>query len=123
MAPLLAPPTTETLAKAASEEIAKKFEVKIGENHTADLFVLHDRTNVFLESSEEPVAVLRFGGPYSGALWLEGNLIGEFIREPAGSFVLIEIEDGFKRPPPIEDTDPIVYLLDRLIAEGHHSIQ
>ncbi len=111
---LATPPTTEVLSKAAGEEVGKKFEVKIDKDRTADFVVLRDRINVYLESSDRPVAVLRFGSSYSGALWLEDDLIGEFRREPAGSFVVVEIKDGFKRPTPIEDTDPIVYLLDRL---------
>lgn len=107
-------PTTETLSKAAGEEVVKKYEVDIGEDQTADLVVFRHRVNVYLESSDKPVAVLRFGSPYSGALWLEGDLIGEFRREDTGSFVVIEIEDGFKRPAPIEDTDPFSYLLSRV---------
>ena len=58
--------------------------------------------------------MLRFGSSHSGALWLEDDLIGEFRRESTGSFVVVEIEDGFKRPDPIDGTDPIMYLLDRL---------
>ena len=114
MAPLAAPPTTEALFKAAAEEVARKFEVEIGKGRIADLLALGDRINVYLESSDKPMAVLRFGSPYSGALWLEGDLIGEFRREPTGSFVVVEIEDGFKRPVPLEDTDPLEYILDRL---------
>ena len=114
MALLAAPPTMEALSKAAAEDVVRKFEVKIGKDRTAGLVVLLDRINVYLESSERPVAVLRFGSPYSGALWLDGDLVGEFRREPKGDFVVVEIEDGFKRPIPIEGEDPIRYLLDRV---------
>ena len=114
MALLTVPPTTEALSKAAGEDVGKRFEVRIGKNRNADFVVLRDRINVYLESSEMPVAVLRFGSSHSGALWLEDDLIGEFRRESTGSFVVVEIEDGFKRPDPIEGTDPIMYLLDRL---------
>lgn len=114
MALPVASPTLEDLSKTVGEEVVKRFEVNISENRTADLVVLRDRINVYLESSEKPVAVLRFGSRYSGALWQEGNLIGEFRIESPGSSVVVEIEDGFKRPTPIEDTDPLAYLLHRL---------
>ena len=114
MVPLTAPPTIDVLSKAALEEIGKKFAVKVGNDRTADLVAIAGRVNIFLESSEEPVAVLRFGGPYSGALWIGGDLIGEFNRDLTGSFVVVEIKDGFKRPGRIEDQDPIRYLLDRV---------
>ncbi len=114
MAPLTAPPTIEVLSRAAGEEVGKKFAVKIGKDRIADLLAMSGRINIYLESSPEPVAVLRFGSAYSGALWLAGDLIGEFSKEPTGSFVVVEIEDGFKRPTRIEGKDPITYLLDRL---------
>lgn len=115
MARLAEPLTTEALSKAAGEDAPKKFEVEIGNNRNADLVVFGNRINVFLQSSESPVATLRFGGPFSGALWLGGALVGEFIKEhTTGAFVVVEIEDGFKKPNPIEDKDPIRYLLERL---------
>ena len=114
MAPLSAPPTTEALSKAAGEEVGKKYEVNIAHNRTAALFALNDRINVYLESSDKPVAVLRFGGQYSGALWLGGDLVGEFRKDPSGSFVVVEIENGFKRSAPLTGADPIKYLLDLL---------
>ena len=114
MAPLTAPPTIDVLSRAAWEEVGKKFAVKVRNDLTADLVAISGRVNIFLESSEEPVAVLRFGGPHSGALWMGGVLIGEFNQDPTGSFVVVEIEDGFKRPGRIRGKDPIAYLLDRL---------
>ena len=114
MATLTESPTTETLSKAAGEEVVQKYEVTIGEDCTADLVVFRRRINIYLESSEKPVAVLRFGSLYSGALWLKGELIGEFRREPEGSYVVVEVEDGFKKSPPLVGTDPIEYLLNRL---------
>ena len=106
---------TEALSKAAGEDAPKRFEVEIGKGRNADLVVFGNRINVFLESSENPVATLRFGGPHSGALWLGDNLIGEFIKEhTTGTFMVVEIENGFKKPIPIEGKDPIRYLLERL---------
>lgn len=106
--------TTETLSRAADEDVVQRYTVNISGNRPADLVVLRHRINVFLESSEKPVAVLRFGGPYSGALWLKGELVGEFWREPSGSYVVVEIEGGFKQPTPREGVDPVGYLLGRL---------
>ena len=114
MAMLTGSPMTETLSKAAGEEVVKKYEVDIGENRRADLVVFRGRINIYLESSDTPVAVLRFGSPHSGALWLEGDLVGEFSREPAGAFEVIEIQKGFKSSETLESTDPIEYLLNRL---------
>lgn len=114
MVPLPAPPTIDVLSRAAYEEVGKKFAVKVRDDRTADLIAISGRVNIFLGSNEEPVAVLRFGGPHSGALWIGGELIGEFNQDHTGSFVVVEIEDGFKRPGRIENSDPIAYLLERL---------
>ena len=114
MSTLAAPPKTETLSRVAGEQVVRKYGVSIGDGRIADLVVLPQRVNIYLESGEEPVAVLRFGSLYSGAMWLQGNLMGEFSMKPTGSFVVVEIEDGFKRPTPVEDVDPLQYLLDRL---------
>ncbi len=114
MALLIDSPTTEVLSKAADGDVVRRYAVSVGGNRAADLVVFRQRINVYLESSEEPVAVLRFGSSHSGALWLQGDLIGEFQKESAGSFVVFEIEDGFKRPVPKEGVDPIGYLLERL---------
>ena len=114
MALLTDRPTMESLSGVAMEGVVKKYECEIGEGRTADFVVLRDRVNIYLKSSELPVGVLRFGGPSSGALWVGGDLIAEFRKEPTGSFVVVEIEDGFKKPTPIEGADPIMYLLNRL---------
>lgn len=114
MALLIDSPTTEALSRSADEGVVRRYAVSIGGNLAADLVILRQRINVYLESSEEPVAVLRFGSPNSGALWLQGDLIGEFQKDPTGSFVVFEIEDGFKRPSPKEGVDPFEYLLERL---------
>ena len=45
---------------------------------------------------------------------MNNELVGEFIGKPKGSFVVVEIEDGFKRPSSIDDKDPIRYLIERL---------
>ena len=112
---LAVPPSTESLSRAMDREATKKFEVKFGNNQKADLLVHRDQVNVFLESSVEPVAKLRFGSFYSGALWMAGDVIGEFYKDPRGGpFTVVEIEDGFKKPHPKENVDPIAYLLKRL---------
>ena len=107
-------PTTQALFKATGEELGKRFEVDLGGNRIADLLALPNRVNVYVRSDENPAAMLRFGSSYSGSLWLRGHLVGEFMMEPAGSFQVVEIENGFKRPTPLDDTDPIYYLLQRL---------
>lgn len=116
---LAAPPSTESLSRAMDREATKKIEVKFGKNQKADLLVHRDQVNVFLESSDEPVAKLRFGSSYSGALWMAGDIIGEFHKDPRGGpFTVVEIQDGFKKPHPRENVDPIEYLLERLANEA-----
>ena len=115
MALLQTLPSTDALSQAAVEGTGRRFEVALGEDATANLFVLRDRVHVYLGTGDTPVAVMRFGSLHSGALWVFDSLIGEFGREPAGSFTVTEIEDGFKRPLPIYDIDPIEYLLERLL--------
>ena len=112
----LVPPSTESLSKVIGGEAIKKVEVEIDDNRRVDLLIHRDQVDFFLESSEEPVAVLRFGSSYSGALWLSGDVIGEFYKAPNGPFVVVEIQDGFKRPHPMEDVDPIGYLIKRLAS-------
>ena len=112
---LAAPPSTEALSRAIDIEATRKIEVKFGNDRKADLLVYRDQVNVFLESSDEPVATLRFGSSYSGALWLAGDVIGEFHKDPRGGpFTVVEIQDGFKKPHPKKNVDPIAYLLERL---------
>ena len=92
----LVPPSTESLSKVIGKEATKKIEVAIGNDRRVDLLVHRDRIDFFLESDEEPVAVLRFGSSYSGALWLSGDVIGEFHKDPKGPYVVVEIQEGFK---------------------------
>ena len=108
-------PSTEALSEAAVEGTGRRYEVALGEDATANLFVLRDRVHVYLGTGDTPAAVMRFGGLHSGALWVYDSLIGEFGREPSGSFTVTEIEDGFKKPSPFRDVDPVEYLLDRLL--------
>ena len=112
----LVPPSTESLSKVIGGKVTKKIEVGIGNNRKVNLLIHREQIDFFLESTEEPVAVLRFGSSYSGALWLSGDVIGEFHKAPKGPFVVVEIQDGFKKPHPVEDVDPIEYLLDRLAS-------
>ncbi len=109
-------PTTNALSEAAGERVGRRYEVEIDEDSTANLFVFRDRVHIYLGPGETPDAVLRFGSLYSGALWVHGDLIGEFTRDPSGSFTVTEIEDGFKKSSPIENVDPVKYLLGRLLA-------
>ena len=109
-------PDTHTLFKATRREVGKRFEIGIDENRTADLLVFSDRINVYVQSNDNSVAMLRFETSFSGSLWLRGELVGEFIQDayPSGSFVVVEVEDGFKRPTPPVSIDPIYYLLQHL---------
>lgn len=118
---LAAPPSTESLSRSINRESIKKIEVNFGNNQKADLLVHRDQVSVFLASSDEPVATLRFGSSYSGALWIAGDVIGEFYKDPRGGpFTVIEIQEGFKKPHPKENVDPIAYLLERLATEARY---
>ena len=77
------------------------------------LFIAKDRVNVYTDRSL-PVAALRFGGPASGALWVGGDLVGEFDARFPETLELMRIEEGLKTPPALHGVDPLAYLLTRL---------
>ena len=77
-----------------------------------DLVVYGDRILAYLGEREMPVAVLRFGGPYSGTIWVDGELVGEYDKDQEGKFLVTEIEEGFKRPQSRRQLDPVAHIIE-----------
>lgn len=79
-----------------------------------ELILQFDRVCLYLGDDELPVGCLQFGGPRSGAIWFGNELIGEYDKNPAGEFVLIEISRGFKLPDSQRREDPLAHLVSRV---------
>lgn len=107
-----APTTGELLVEAAgASSIRHKVEFK---GIVLELQLREDRILVCREDDERPIAVLRFGGPNSGAIWLNDQLIAEYDKDSDGYFVVTVIEAGFKLPDSRRQEDPVQHLLGHL---------
>ena len=108
--------TTDDLWQQAVclREGPRRIRVQEGE---IELILQFDRVCLYLRDDEFPVAHLQFGGPRSGAIWFGEELIGEYDKNPAGEFVLIEISRGFKLPDSRRQEDPLAHLVSRVQRE------
>ncbi len=84
------------------------------EGRDMTMFVLADRIYIYHGNDQEPVGTLRFGSPHSGAIWVEGQLVGEYDKDPDGQFVVTEIVSGFLNPDSRKQQDPIFHLCEVL---------
>ena len=111
MAPYASPPTTDQLLSEAltSSGVRRRIEAK---GAAIELVLQIDRILAYRDDEDTPFAVLRFGGPHSGAIWMGGQLVGEYDKDSDGKFVIIEIEAGFKRPNSRRQEDPVAHLVD-----------
>ena len=85
-----------------------------------DLIVQSDRILAYRDEEERPVAVLRFGGPNSGAsgtIWVSGELVGEYEKDREGKFLVTEIEAGFKMPNSRRQLDPVAHIVELVGCE------
>ena len=111
---LQAPPPTDDLLKEASASagvrrlIADKGEV-------IALFLQSDRILAYRGEEAAPFGVLRFGGPHSGAIWMRGDLVGEYDKDLNGEFFVVEVEDGFLAETRRKE-DPVAYLIEKAHA-------
>ena len=106
-------PTAEELFKEAAETSGarRKLEFK---GITLELHLQDDRILVYREEDNRPIAVLRFGGPYSGTIWLNDQLIAEYGKDHEGNFMITDIKEGFKLPNSRRRDDPLRHLLAQL---------
>ena len=104
-------PTTDELLQQAASTVGMRRLV-----HSSDtlitLFLQHDRILVYRAEEPTPFGFLRFGGPRSGAIWMNGEVIGEYNKNIEGEFVVAEVEDGFLAGHQ-QRQDPLDYLIQR----------
>ena len=79
-----------------------------------DVIVEIGQACLYLDGDHLPRACLRFGGPRSGAIWFDRDLIGEYDKDLDGEFVLVEVENGFKLPGSQRREDPFNHLFSRV---------
>ena len=106
-----APPTDELLETAASNPGFRRL-VDLDGEHVA-LFLQADRILAYKGEEAAPFGLLRFGGPHSGAIWMGGQLIGEYDKTLDGEFFVVEVEDGFLAPESRRKEDPVAYLIEK----------
>jgi hypothetical protein len=85
------------------------------------MFVLADRIHIYQGKDQDPFGTLRFGGPRSGAIWAEGQLVGEYDKDTDGQFVVVEISSGFKKPGSRRQKDPLAYLFE-VLQQKHNLV-
>ncbi len=109
-----APPTDELLEKAASNPGFRRLVDLDGEQ--VALFLQSDRILAYRGEEVTPFGLLRFGGPHSGAIWMDGQLIGEYDKTLDGEFFVVEVEDGFLSPELRRKEDPVAYLIEKAVS-------
>ncbi len=111
MSVYVSPPTTDQLLADASISVGARHRLR-GTKAGMDLVVYGDRILAYRDEEEMPVAVLRFGGPYSGTIWVGGELVGEYEKDREGKFLVTEIESGFKVPKSRRQLDPVAHIIE-----------
>lgn len=110
-------PTTDQLlydaATANPKIVRQRIEVQ---GMPLDLILQMDRILVYRDDENEPFAILRFGGPHSGAIWIDGQFVGEYDKDRDGNFVVVEVEAGFKQPDSKRLEDPFAHLVKMGVA-------
>ena len=106
-------PTAEDLIREASVTSGARRKVEF-RGITSELHLQDDRILVYRGEETRPIAVLRFGGPYSGAIWLNNQLIAEYDKDDKGNFIITDIQGGFKLPDSRRPDDPVLHLLGQL---------
>ena len=105
-------PTTEQLltdaATANPMSVRRRIEVH---GMPLDMILQIDRILVYRGDEDKPFAVLRFGGPHSGAIWIDGQFVGEYDKDNEGNFVVVDVESGFKQPDSRRLEDPFAHLV------------
>ena len=106
-------PTAEELIKEAAVTSGTRRKVE-SKGTTLELHLQDDRILVYRHEDTQPIAVLRFGGPYSGTIWLNDQLIAEYGKDHEGNFIITDIQGGFKLPDSRRRDDPVQHLLGQL---------
>lgn len=104
-------PTTDELLQQAASTLGMRRLVH-SSHSLITLFLQSDRILVYRGEEPTPFGLLRFGGPRSGAIWMDGQVIGEYDKDLEGEFVVVEVEDGFLAGHQ-QRQDPLEYLIQR----------
>ena len=106
-------PTTDQLLLEASSSVGTRHRI-VFQGMEFEFHLQADRILVYCADENTPVAVIRFGSPFSGAIWMRGQLVGEYDKDRDGKFVVTEIESGFKQPDSRRQQDPVEHVLNQL---------
>ena len=106
-------PTTDELLWEASQAASIRHRVEF-EGLALELLLQMDRILVYREGEQRPIATLRFGGPFSGAIWINEQLVAEYHKDRDGQFVVTDIAEGLKLPESRRRKDPVQHLLGQL---------
>lgn len=107
------PPTDELLHRASAVNGVRCLIE--GKGGVISLFIQPDRILAYKGNDSNPFGVLRFGGPHSGAIWVEGDLVAEYDKNLSGEYFIVEVEDGFLADSRRKG-DPVAYLIARANA-------
>ena len=107
------PPTTDQLLTEASTSAGIRRRIRV-KGAAIELVLQIDRILAYRDDEDTPFAILRFGGPHSGAIWIGGQLVGEYDKDRDGKFTIIEIEAGFKQPDSRRQEDPVAHLVNHV---------
>lgn len=108
------PPTDELIGEASSTPGLRRLVDADGE--PIALFLQSDRILAYKGEEVTPFGVLRFGGPHSGAIWMDDRIIGEYDKTLDGEFFIVEVEDGFLSPESRRKEDPVAYLIEKALS-------
>ena len=104
-------PTTDELLQQAASTVGMR-RLVYSSDTLITLFLQSDRILAYRGEESTPFGFLRFGGPRSGAIWMNGEVIGEYDKNIEGEFVVVEVEDGFLAGHQ-QRQDPLDYLIQR----------
>lgn len=110
MAPnILSPVTEEVVLKEAD---LTEFTLTVGfRGHTFRIACVSDRIIVHEHPEGRLVGFVRRGSANSGAIWLEGNCVADYLVAEPGKYYITQIKDTFRVPESEVEADPVLYLL------------
>lgn len=106
-------PTISELLTEASLNPTRRQTLDVAGTPVA-IYLQPDRIHVYRDNDPEPFATLRFGGPHSGAIWIDGEVAGEYEKDSDGRFIITEIDSGFRMPDSRRERDPVRHILEVL---------
>ena len=102
-------PTTDELMQDARITPGHMRRIRSG-SVLVVLVLQNDRILAYRDDETKPFGMLRFGGPYSGAIWIGESLVGEYGQDINGQIVVVDVDAGFLQPGSRRVKDPIEVL-------------